>query len=157
MSAPTRYFWPGILLLSLSLGCSITAAPPPARTLPPPTRPPPTVPPPPSDLPAEIPLPRTPVADTVYDLGRCAGNVPVTPPDGFLIVVYAFTMLSKPIAGAEVSGDGFTAVKTDDKGTVQVSAAVGTKSLVIRAGEKSLASPISAKAGECRVLVAYFG
>ncbi|HEV2010131.1 MAG TPA: hypothetical protein VGS17_03785 [Candidatus Limnocylindria bacterium] len=152
-----RYFWPGTLLLALAVGCNVTAAPPPARTLPPSTRPPPALPPPPSDLPAEIPLPRTPVANTVYDLGRCVGNVPVAPPDGFLIVVYAFTMQSKPVAGAEVSGDTFTAVKTDDKGTAQVSAVVGTKSLAIRAGEKALASPVSAKAGECGVLVAYFG
>lgn len=152
------WFAVAALAFTLGVGCNLTAAPPPARTLPPPTtRPTPTLPPPPSDLPAEIPLPRTPAADTVYDLGKCTGNVPVAPPDGLVIVVYAFTMQSKPVAGAEVSGETFTAVKTDEKGTAQVSAVVGTKSLAIRAGEKSLASPVSARVGECRVLVAYFG
>ena len=146
-------------LLVLGSACAtVRPAPPPLRTLPPTTAPAVTLPPTPS-MPAEIQLPRRPVPNTVYDLGRCDATVTATPPaDGYAMLVYAFNMNSQPIADAEVTSDSFATVKTDAKGIARTNVPLAAKEMTVKSGTKTpLGSPLSGKAGQCRIFVAYFG
>lgn len=107
-------------------------------------------------LPAEIALPEKPVANTVYDLGKCEGDVPAASPNGFVLVVFAFNSQARPYPGVSVKGDGIAA-ETDANGRAQALAPVATKSVTLSVGEKSLPTPVTGRPGACRVLAAYFG
>ena len=146
-------------LVIVIAGCAtVRPAPPPLRTLPPTTAPAVTLPPTPS-MPAEIQLPRRPVPNPVYDLGRCDATVTATPPaDGYAMLVYAFDMNSQPIVDAEVTSESVATVKTDAKGIARTNVPLAAKSMTVKSGTKTpLGAPISGKAGECRIFVAYFG